>query len=264
MTLNAPTLTWCIVQFDEDMNWWVQEISDKAHWDAEDLSIIDPRQLVHILDLVDPLRAYGLDTDLMENAFVKFRVEKELTKGKIELTKVNSSLFDDEDPVFILPDTLGDEKSPYADFLNHITHLRIKMLNDVINFEQSLTIDELEEELREEQNNRLMETTLLHAFDEITSILDYTPAGYESDSEDEDSEDDRDSLSDDEIPAFEEDESIEEDDTMRWDDDEEDSDDEDADFEDEDDSDEDDHDDEDVLPTKAASKAKPKAKTSKR
>ncbi len=220
MALSSPKLKWCIVRLGEDMNWWVHEISDEIHWDVDALSILDPRQIAYIIDLVDPLRDYGFSPDILEAAFYPFAIEQDLGNSRVKLKRTSESLLESEEHLFALPDVVDEEKGPYADFLDHITKLRLKMLNDLIDFEQHLTVEELEEELRERYNNDFMEGKATHVFEEITNILEYVPEGYEVD--------------DDEVPAREadedkveedfpdlEDESIEEDETMRWDDEEE-------------------------------------------
>lgn len=227
MSQSSPKLEWCVVRLGDDMNWWVTEISDEIHWDLDALSIVDPRQMAHIIDLVDPLRDYGFSPDLLEAAFFAFTVVEEAGKGKVKLKRTNESLLESEEHLFALPDIIDEEKGPYADFLDHITKLRLKMLNDLIDFEQHLTVDELEEELRERQNNDFMEGKATHVFDELTSILEYVPEGYELD-EDEDSstraataEEDI----EDDLPEIEDTDSLEQDETMRWDDDEDEDDD---------------------------------------
>tara|TARA_B100001248_G_scaffold262715_1_gene261400 strand:- start:19242 stop:19988 length:747 start_codon:yes stop_codon:yes gene_type:complete len=222
MSTASPNLTWCNVRLGQDMNWWVEEISDSIHWDVDGLSIIDPRQMAHLLDLMDPLREYGLRTDLIEQAFYKFRIEKEISKGKIGLSRVNGGFSDDDEPFFALPDVIDEEKGPYADFLNHITALRVKLLNDLIEFEQKFTIEELEDTLREEQNNNFMEGRATHVFSEVCDILEYVPDGYTLDDDEPiDADDSEDDYGND-IPDLDEDEKIEEDETMKWDDDEDD------------------------------------------
>jgi len=64
MAKASTILEWCIVRLGEDHNWWVQEVSDPVRWDADGLSIVDPRQVAHLLELVDPLRDYGFDQDV--------------------------------------------------------------------------------------------------------------------------------------------------------------------------------------------------------
>lgn len=222
MPKASPKLEWCVVRVGEDVNWWVEEISDPIHWDVDGLGILDPRQISHLIDLCDPLREYGFDPDLFEQAFFVFTIEKELTEARVRLRRVRESLLESEDQLFALPDVMDEERGPYAEFLDQITRFRIKMLNDLIDFEQNLTVEELEEEIRERQNSDFMEARGVHFFTEISAILEYVPDGFELDldsSDDEDSEKSGDDL--DEIPDFEDDEKIEEDETMKWDEDEE-------------------------------------------
>lgn len=235
-------LDWCIVHLGEDLNWWVDETSDEIHWDVDALGIIDPRQLGHVLDLLEPLREYGYDPETAEGVFLTFRIDKEVKGHKVRLLRINESIFETEEQVFALPDMTDEDKSVYADFLDQISKARVKMLNDLIEFDQSLTVDELEEAIRERQNADYFEGRAVHPFNEITAILEYVPDGYELDIDEEPSNMGQgEDLED--IPDFEdeeeEDESIEEDETMRWDDDE---DEEEGDEDEDDDEDEEDED----------------------
>lgn len=242
MAANNNKLEWCIVRLGEDMNWWVMEVSDPIRWDVDGLGIIDPRQMAYILEQCEALREYGFDSDVIEEAFFSFAIEREAGEGKVRLNRSRDSLLeDDEVTLFALPDVVDEEKGPYADFIDQITRHRVKMLNDLIDFDQNLTVDELEEEIRERQNQEYLEGRAVHPFSEITAILDYVPEGYEL----EDEEGSKRGEGDD-IPDFEDenDEKIEEDETMRWDDDDDDDDNDDDDFDDED-SDEDEDDDDD-------------------
>lgn len=167
------------------MNWWINEISDPIHWEIDGLGIIDPRQFQHLLDLLEPLNEYGLQTELVEEAFYAFGIDEVLEDKSVLLKRVPDNILDCEDPLFALPDVLDEEKGPYADLLDHITKLRIKMLNDLIDFAQNLTVEELEEEIRESQNGDFLEGRATHYFTEITSILEYVPEGFELDDDDE-------------------------------------------------------------------------------
>jgi hypothetical protein len=205
------------------MNWWVEEISDEVHWDVDGLGILDPRQIQYILELIEPLIEYGYKEDLFEAAFYPFTIKKELKDGKVELNRTNEPLLESEEPLFALPDVMDEERGPYADFLNHITRLRVKLLNDLIDFKQNLTIDELEEEIRENQNADFMEGRAVHLFSEITAVLEYVPEGFELDKEDVESDSDEEEEEiDQDFPDIEEsEEKIEEDETMKWDEDDE-------------------------------------------
>ena len=220
----TPKLTWCKARLGTDMNWWVHEISDPVHWDVDMLGIIDPRQFQHLLDLMEPLSDYGLQTGIIEEAFYAFTIDEVLKDKSVVLKRSDEHLRESEEQRFALPDVLDEEKGPYADLLDHITRLRIKMLNDVIDFAQQLTIEELEEEIREGQGADFMEGRATHFFKELTAILEFVPEGFELEEDESggpksDDEDLQNDLAD--VDAGEETESnIETDDTMRWDEEE--------------------------------------------
>lgn len=197
------------------MNWWVEEVSDPVRWDVDGLSIIDPRQMGYVLDQCEALREYGFDTDIIEQSFFSFAIEREEKDGRIRLRRTRESLLEDQSSLFALPDVIDEEKGPYADFLDAITRARVRMINDLIDFEQNLTVEELEEEIRERQNADFMEGKAVHFFVEVISVLEYVPEGYEIDS------DEAPKSSEEDIPDFDDepDEKIEEDETMKWEDD---------------------------------------------
>ncbi len=224
MAKSTPTLDWAVIRLGDDHNWWVEELSDTVHWDVDGLSIIDPRQIDHIVELCEPLREYGLDLDDIDTAFIPFRIDKDLGSGRVRLVRVRDSFLESEDKLFALPDVVDEENGPYADFLDQITRARVKMLNDLFDFEQKLTVDEVEDQLREEQNNRFMESKAVHLFEEVIAILDFVPEGWEADDDApvkaaaEEEED--------EFPEIEDDEDEEKlkgDSSLRWDEDEEES-----------------------------------------
>ncbi len=221
MPKSTNLIEWCTVRIGEDLNWWVTEVSDDVHWDVDGLSIIDPRQISHMIDLVEPLRGYSFDQDTMDRAFIPFKIQKDLGEGLVRLQRTNESLLDTEESLFGLPDVIDDENGPYADFLNHISKIRVRMLNDIIDFEQPFTVDELEDELREEENNSFIEGRAVHMFDEITRILDYVPTGWELEG-DETDEDEKEEVIDD-YPDIDDEEAkkISESENLRWDEDEE-------------------------------------------
>ena len=246
MAKSSTTLDWCIVRLGEDHNWWVDEVSDSVRWDVDGLSIVDPRQVAHLLELVEPLRDYGFDQDILDAAFIAFRIEKDLGDGRVRLKRVKDSIVESDDKLFALADILDEENGPYADLLDHLTRCRVKMLNDLFNFESKLTVDEVEDEIREEQNTNFIEGKAVHTFEEITDILEYVPAGWDVDEETaEKSSADDDEADDADLPELdeEEEEKLKNDQSLKWDEDDEDSDD-DSDDEDDDDDDEDDDEDE--------------------
>ena len=270
MAKATSTLSWCNVRLGDDHNWWVNETSDPVRWDVDGLSIIDPRQVTHLIELVDPLRDYGFDQDMFDAAFIPFRIEKDLGAGKVRLKRVKESIVESDDKLFALADTLDEENGPYADLLDHLTRCRVKMLNDLFKFESKLSVDEVEDEIREDQNSHFIEGKAVHTFEELTAILDFMPAGYDADdeapakgAEDEGDED----LP--EIDAAEE-EKLKNDESLKWDEEGDDDDDDakkkdkdkDEDSDDEDDDgpkkSKDDDEDEDEKPKKSAKSSKKK------
>lgn len=223
MPHSTTKLTWCKARLGEDMNWWVTEISDPVHWDTDGLSIIDPRQFQHLLDLLEPLGDYGLQTDLVEEAFYPFSIDNVEEDKSVLLKRSHESLLESEEQLFALPDIADEEKGPYADLLDHVTKLRVKMLNDLIDFSQQLTVEELEEEIREAQNIDFMEGRSTHFFVELAAILEYVPEGFELDDEDSQQKSEDESLGKaiSATSASEPNEEIEKDDTMKWDEEEE-------------------------------------------
>ena len=219
-----PELKWLIASPGEDFNWWVKEVSDPIHWDIDGLGIIDPRQWNYLVDLMDPLREFGLDTELLERAFIGFSIDKDLGQNRIRMTRSSDLILENETSLFALPDVVNDETGPYAEFLDHVTTLRIEQLNELIEFEQNLRRSELEEELRDEMTNLYYEGRGLHHFTEITSILEYVPEGYDGDEKDPEEEgepSDEEEIARDIPDLTEAEEAIPEDDTMRWDEDKE-------------------------------------------
>ena len=207
------------------MNWWVKEVSDPIHWEIDGLGIIDPRQFQYLLDLLEPLNEYGLQTDIVEEAFYPFGIDKVDKDKTVLLKRVSDSILQSEDPLFALPNVMDEEKGPFADFLDHISRLRVKMLNDLIDFAQKLTVEEMEEEIRESQNDAFLEGRATHFFTEVTTILEYVPEGFELDGDEVklaksvDDEFEKDLADMDE--STDGDEKLETDETMKWDEDEE-------------------------------------------
>ncbi|MGN0834602.1 MAG: hypothetical protein ACI4QA_02070 [Candidatus Spyradosoma sp.] len=179
MKNDTPQLTWCEIRFGDDMNWWVKELSIPVQWDIDSLSIIDPRQMSYILDLLDGMRDYGLSPDIVENAFIPFQLQRINPDKTARLVRVNETFFDTDEELFALPDTLDENSSVYADFLAHITKLRVNYLNDKIEFEQKFTTTELEEQIRDAQTQAFMEGRATHLFREIIDILEFVPDGFE-------------------------------------------------------------------------------------
>ena len=110
MKKTGPSLDWCVVRLGNEENWWVESISDKENWDVDDLSIIDPKQFLHISELLDSMTEFGLDSQLVDEAFFTFEISEELDGGLIKLVRVRDSLLKAVELLFALPDVLDEEK----------------------------------------------------------------------------------------------------------------------------------------------------------
>jgi len=185
----------------------------------------------------------------------------------VRLARVKDSFFESEEKLFALPDLLDEENGPYADLLDHITRLRVKMLNDLFEFEHQLSVDEVEDELRDARNIDFMEGKAVHVFTEVTGILDYVPAGWEGEEEGERPARKEDELDDQDLPALDEaeEERLKNDQSLKWDEDDEEKDEEDEDGKKEDDEDEEDEngdkkkpasDDDEVPPRRKSGRAR--------
>ena len=220
MSVSAPKLSWCVVRLGNDYNWWVKEISDPIHWDLDSLSILDPKQLAYIIDLMDALKEYGLDTDIVDRAFFKFKIDRRLNDNLVRLVRIETSLMDMDEPIFALPDAIDEEKGAYADLIDHITRLRVKLLNDSIELKEGISFDEITDDLNERYQQEFFEGVATHCYRELSDILEYVPEGFElGRDEHEDArpseEDMYEDLMGEEVGDKEE--ILEQDETMQWD-----------------------------------------------
>ncbi len=228
MKKTGPSLDWCIVRIGEDKNWWIDSISDNENWDVDNLGIIDPKQFLHINELLDSMTEFGLESQIVDEAFFTFAIEEEQKGGLIKLVRVRDSLLKADDMLFALPDVLDEEKGPYADFLNHVSEKRVSMLNELIDFTEPYTLEEMEEVLAEKQNNDFLEGKRSHFSDELFAILEFVPDGFaidadlddESEKANEDEEDYSD-LESDLIEVSDKEEKLLPDSDLKWDEEEE-------------------------------------------
>jgi hypothetical protein len=189
MAVTTSKLLWCTIRFKEkEGSWWVKENSDPKHYEPDGLGILDPFQFPWVLDMMDPLREYGLSNEILEAAFVPFQPQ-EIDKDKdqtVRLVRVAEHILDSEEQLFALPNVKDGDKGAYADFLEHIMRLRVKLINDTIKMEQKLTVEDVDEQLSELRNQAMIEGRDIHPFEEITDILEFVPLGHEVPGDDDD------------------------------------------------------------------------------
>ncbi|MDR2667515.1 MAG: hypothetical protein LBB38_00515 [Puniceicoccales bacterium] len=185
---DSCQIGWCIAKLESDFNWWIEETDNlPVNPDEDRISILDPKQVEYIFDLMDPLREFGLRGDMILPAFRAFSIDKDLGDGRIRLVATDEKIGESDEKLFALPNIFGESSGGYAEFLDHISLLRIKYLNSVHKFTQQLTVNELEEEVRDCVES--MGAVPLHIFYEIANILEYCPAGFSADEDDEDGDD---------------------------------------------------------------------------
>jgi hypothetical protein len=173
---------WCVVRLDDDYNWWVHEVSDNTFYDTE-LGILDPKQVEHMTDLLSQLKQYGLDDEIVSNAFIPYVIDKEMPKEMFRLRETKDNILSPREHIFCLPNSSGEQEGMFAEFIDHIMTLRIKLLNASFDFKQPLNLEEVKDILHAEQQERYIAGIKTHAFDEIMAILDYVPAGYSLDAD---------------------------------------------------------------------------------
>ncbi|MDR1413599.1 MAG: hypothetical protein LBI56_01515 [Puniceicoccales bacterium] len=169
---------WCTVCLGDDFNWWIHEMGDDGYYDSEMNGAIDPKQVERMVDLLAPLKQYGLNDEVVNNAFVTYAIEKEIPKEMLRIRESKEDIFNARDHIFCLPNITGEHEGPFMDFLDHITALRVKLLNASFDFKQPLNVEEIEDLLHAERQERYVSGVKVHVFDEIASVLDYIPLGY--------------------------------------------------------------------------------------
>ena len=228
MAVTTSKLLDCSIRFnDKEGCWWVTETSDPKHYDPDGLGILDPYQFPWILDMMDPLREYGLSNEILEAAFVPFQPVELKKDGTAQLHRVAEHILDSEELLFALPNIKDGDKGADAAFLEPILRLRVKLINDTIKLEQKLTVEDVDEQLSELRNQALIEGRQIHPFDEITDILEFVPQGHEIPGEEDDDEKPaRPAAADediDDLPEVEDDKAVDKTvgSGLRWDDEEE-------------------------------------------
>ncbi len=223
MAVTTSKLLWCTIRFNKEKGtWWVKENSDPKHYEPDGLGILDPFQFPWVLDMMDPLREYGLSNEILEAAFVPFQVHSVEKDETVRLARVAEHILDSEEQLFALPNVKDGDKGSYADFLEHIMRLRVKLINDTIKLEQKLTVEDVDEQLSELRNQALIEGRDIHPFEEITDILEFVPQGHEVPGEEDDDEKPSraasaaEEISD--LPEVEDDEKLDKE--LKWDDEE--------------------------------------------
>ena len=162
-----------------DLNWWLDQASERSYATKCDRSLLDPRQLAHLAQTLEAYRPYDYQPAHFEAAFQVFAVESEIADDRLRLAPADESVFNTAAPFFAVPLIHDEGTGPYYDFLDAITAARIRLLNATHDYARPCTEWEMIEELDALDNDRYFNADTIHAFDEITEILQWSPAEWE-------------------------------------------------------------------------------------
>ena len=159
------------VRLGEDFNWWVDSADEAG---PHPRGVLDPRQVAHLLQALDPYRAYGYRPQQFADAFHTYRIDAEIAEGVLRLAAT-----EDRDEVFALPDLGAEDDGPYFDLLDVISAAHIRKLNATHHYVIPATEEEMTEELDALDADRYFSEETIHAFDEITELLEWSPAEWD-------------------------------------------------------------------------------------
>ena len=97
----------------------MKENSDPKHYEPDGLGILDPYQFPWILDMMDPLREYGLSNEILEAAFVPFQAQDIEKDQTVRLVRVAEHILDSEEPLFALPNVKDGDKGKTSEEQNN-------------------------------------------------------------------------------------------------------------------------------------------------
>ena len=162
------------VRLGEDLNWWL-DTADEATPAQHVRGILDPRQVAHVLEALEEYRSCGYRPENFARGFRAYRIDAEISEGVLRLAAVDA--FDNE--TFALPVTDDNEDGPYFDLLDSVSAARIRKLNRTHHYGRDCTEAEMDEELAALEADRYFGDDTIHAFDEISEILEWSPAEWD-------------------------------------------------------------------------------------
>jgi hypothetical protein len=168
-----------IVRIGEDMNWWLDRQEDELDSRAPRLGLVDPRQIVYLLEQFDEYRSYGLSRKHWQPAFHFYEVESEVEDGCLRLSLVHADSLDGGTQFFALPVLDQEGQGPYYDFLDALTAARVRYLNATHHYARDCTVADLNDELDAVDRDRYFSDEDIHVFEEINEILQWSPAEWD-------------------------------------------------------------------------------------
>ena len=166
------------IRLGDDFNWWVDSADEDAPT-SRVRSVLDPRQVAHLVQTLDEYRTYGYRPQQLAGAFHAYRIDAEISEGVLRLAATEQSLFDEGNETFALPVITEDGGGAYYDFLDVVSAARIRKLNATHHYAHQCTEDEMSEELNILDADRYFSDDTIHAFDEINEILEWNPTEWD-------------------------------------------------------------------------------------
>jgi len=180
MAQEKPTPPkWIVARLGADLNWWLDETSTDIYWGEHGRGLLDPRQVAFLAEAVDEYLPFGLSRPVLDAAFQLYEVASELDDDRLRLAPVDHADFTAGEQLFALPLIDDDETGDYYDFLDAISLARIRKLNATHHYARDCTEYEMQEELDALDRDRYIAAENIHSFDEISEILQWSPAEWD-------------------------------------------------------------------------------------
>ena len=167
---------WLIAKLEEDLNWWVAETSDERSGESAPRGLLDPRQVAHLVGVLEDYQEHGLPDSLLTGAFHVYSAETELSDGRLRLTASDDNILNTGSELFALP------APGYEEFLDALSAAHIRRLNATHHFAHRCTEEEMFAELDLVDTDRYFSADQIHAFDELNEIIEWNPAKWDDSS----------------------------------------------------------------------------------
>lgn len=164
-----------VVKLGDDFNWRRHQLQADVDAPPDERGVLDPRQVRHLLDALTEYRVFGCGPEKFAEAFRCYAVAAEVAEGILQL-----EITEETDEVFALPVVDEDGDGAYFDFLDTLRAARVGKLNATHDYAQPCTVEEMQEELDTLDHDRFISAEVLHAFDEINEILEWSPAEWDA------------------------------------------------------------------------------------
>ncbi len=165
-----------VVKLGDDFNWRLHQLNSDLDTPPDQHGVLDPRQVRHLLDDLAEYRKFGIDPSVFTEAFRCYAVVAEVSEGILQLEAVDANADGD---LFALPVIDEDGDGRYWDFLDALSAARVRKLNVTHHYVTPCTIEEVQEELETLDHDRYISDDAMHAFDQITEILNWSPAEWD-------------------------------------------------------------------------------------